>query len=176
MPRSADLADEENVQRRVERPGHLESHWNTAARQRQHYRISPVGFRQLFAELAAGLPAIKESMPFLEHRSAPFSRRMQVVQEPPCGVADDLVEHARLFGREQIEKEGREACHRGDMVVARAEPAAAAAMRENDDAQRALRNSEEAVQASGSIRTSMASFDSTSDMTALRTGSAFSRV
>jgi hypothetical protein len=55
-----------------------------------------------------------------------------------------------FFRREQIEKERGEARlpeRRGDVIVAGTEPAAAAAMRENNDAQRALRNSEESVQA-----------------------------
>ena len=60
MPRRADLAHQQHVERRTERLSHLEPHRYPAARQGQHNRPAAFIVGQRRGQLAAGVAAILE--------------------------------------------------------------------------------------------------------------------
>lgn len=102
MSRSADLADKENVQGRLERFSDFETHRNAAAGQRQHHRIAPLALRQLVGELASRFTAVKKTSLCFGHRSTPFSGRTKMLQKPARRVTHYLVQRARLL--EQVSR------------------------------------------------------------------------
>src|SRR5262249_44935261 len=60
LPRNADLAHENDIERRIERPGDLEPDRDAAARQGQHDRAPVFKMRQSARKLAAGIGAVGE--------------------------------------------------------------------------------------------------------------------
>ena len=56
----ADLAHQQEVERRIERGGNLRGHRHAAARQRQHHRLLVFVTRKCLGEPAAGIDAIDE--------------------------------------------------------------------------------------------------------------------
>src|SRR5690606_38742360 len=58
LHRRADLAHDHEIQRRAERRGHLESHGNAAARQRQHAGPAILESEQLGGKSSSGIRAI----------------------------------------------------------------------------------------------------------------------
>src|SRR5215472_13455763 len=60
LPRHPDLAYEDDIERRVERLGNLETDGNAAARQCQDHRLSFLQMRQLAGKATAGITAVCE--------------------------------------------------------------------------------------------------------------------
>jgi hypothetical protein len=83
----AELADHEDVQRRLQCMGDLEPDGDTAARQCEHEQVlPPPQVFQLLREYAAGLAAVVEGQAHLVHRTLLLRRVLRVRQVPgePC--------------------------------------------------------------------------------------------
>jgi hypothetical protein len=89
VPGHAQLANEEHVERGVERTGDLERDRHAATRQAEHDHVVAAGvLAEPLGELAAGVPPVPEPL---------HGRLAQVLDEPLAGQGRHALECARLL-------------------------------------------------------------------------------
>jgi hypothetical protein len=93
LVRRADLAHENDIERRLQRLGHLERHWNATAGKREDNRMGILVRHQPFRELAAGIAAILENIAI--SRSPRWSG--QELRKPLLGMVRDVIQGAGLL-------------------------------------------------------------------------------